>query len=109
MRLFAMLAQQTLEEGFDVFGQLEDIIIRFTNFTHEEPCEDNSLLLWLGSDILEASQQQQEFLNRAQQLSQEAEEQGIEFFCSHSLAEQDAEEKAPVMILFAAEEKMVEE
>lgn len=29
VRLFAMLAQQTLEEGFDVFGQLEDIIIRF--------------------------------------------------------------------------------
>lgn len=109
VRLFAMLAQQTLEEGFDVFGQLEDIIIRFTNFTHEEPCEECSLLLWLGSDILEASQQQQEFLGRAQQLSQEAEEQGIEFFCSHSLAEQDAENKPPVMILFAAEEKMVEE
>lgn len=81
----------------------------FTNFTHEELCEERSLLLWLGSDILEASQQQQEFLNRAQQLSQEAEEQGIEFFCSHSLAEQDAENKPPVMILFAAEEKMVEE
>ena len=75
----------------------------------EEPCEECSLLLWLGSDILEASQQQQEFLGRAQQLSQEAEEQGIEFFCSHSLAEQDAENKPPVMILFAAEEKMVEE
>lgn len=58
---------------------------------------------------METSQQQQEFLDRAQQLSQEVEEQGIEFFCSHSLAEQDAENKPPVMILFAAEEKMVEE
>lgn len=108
VRAFALLAQQTLEEGFDVFGQLEDIIIRFTNFTTQEPREEHSLLLWLGCDVAEGSAEQEEFLKKAQQLSEQAEESGIEFFCSHSLAVPQAGVQ-PSMMLFAAEEKMAEE
>ena len=84
---FAMLMQQTLAEGFEEFGEVEDIISRFTGFSLCEigdVSEDSSLLLWLGSGILSDSEEKQHFLKKAEEYAALAEESGMEFYCSHS-------------------------
>ncbi len=105
VRAFAMLAQETLQEGFDVFGEVEDIISRFTNFTNDEVNESHRLLLWLGCGIGIDSSEQEEFLKRAEYFSNTANENGQEFFCSYSLSKGNQQ---PSMLLFAAEEKTEE-
>lgn len=110
LKAFAMLAQETLSEGFDVFGEVESIVSRFTDFTLVDSAEDDTrkyrLLLWLGSGIGVDSEEQDRFLQISQQLSKEAQRKRTEFFCSYSLARG---KEAPALLLFTAVEKKDEE
>ena len=106
LRLFACLMESTLEQGFEEFGQVEDLISRFTEFSADQPDDDSCLLLWLGANLVPASAEEEAFCKKAQQLSEEAEEQGLEFYCAYHTAETAGQEDC---LLLHAKEKMDEE
>ena len=106
LHTFAYLMQSTLEQGFEEFGQVEDLISRFTEFSDNQPDEESCLLLWLGTNLVPASAEEDAFCQKAQQLSEQAEEQGLEFYCAYHTAESSGQEDC---LLLHAKEKMDEE
>lgn len=106
LRAFAYLMQSTLEQGFEEFGQVEDLISRFTGFSADQPDEEACLLLWLGTHLVPASAEEEAFCQKAQQLSEQAEKQGLEFYCAYHTAEAPGQEDC---LLLHAKEKMDEE
>ncbi len=93
LHTFAYLMQSTLEQGFEEFGQVEDLISRFTEFSDNQPDEESCLLLWLGTNLVPASAEEDAFCQKAQQLSEQAEEQGLEFYCAYHTAESSGQEE----------------
>lgn len=84
MKLFSLTAQKALDEGFDEYGQLEDMMTRFTQFrlcTEENISAQDKLFLVLASGI-HTEEDKQEFLDQSEKLSHIAQEQQAEFYTS---------------------------